>query len=169
MMMDHLESLKNNERIQFKRTMKRSTFIIIIIALSILPTSAQENHVVQEKLKKLDLSWEKAQLELDLNYADSLLAENFIWVHNHAATTDSKTDVLDRIKRHLKNNNKNTKSRISRDTKVIISGTTAIVTGFTTVFRVPTPTTYNFMRTYVKTNDKYQLVANHTMAIPDKE
>ena len=67
----------------------------------------------------------------------------FVWVHNHANTIDNKTAVLERVKRYLNSNNKNTKSRTSKDVKVIISGTTGVVSGFTIVDRGPTPTTYH--------------------------
>lgn len=149
--------------------MKLISIVLVVVGLSIARTSAQEHHLNQENLKKLDASWEKAQLELDLDFVESLLAEDFIWVHNHAILIDTKATVVDRVKRHLSSNNQNTKSRISKDVKVIISGTTAIVSGFTIVDRGPTPTTYHFMRTYVETNGKYYLIANHTMAIPEKE
>mgnify|MGYP001582025203 FL=1 len=97
------------------------------------------------------------------------MAEDFIWVHNHANTIDNKAAVLDRIKRHISTNNRNTKSRISTDVSVIISGATGIVSGYTLIDRGPSPTNYHFMRTYVESNGKCYLIANHTMAIPEKE
>ena len=84
--------------------------------------SAQESCLTTENLKKLDASWEKAQLELDFDTINSLLAEDFIWVHNHANTIDNKNAVLERVNRYLKSNNQNIKSRISKDVKVIIFG-----------------------------------------------
>ncbi|MFP4846168.1 nuclear transport factor 2 family protein [Winogradskyella sp. PE311] len=146
--------------------MKLVAIIITIIGLSIVPISAQESDSIQEKLKTLDAAWEKAQLELNFDFIESLLAEDYIWVHNHANTIDNKAAVLERIKRYIKNNNTSTKSRVSKDVKVIISGTTAIVSGYTIIDRGPSPTTYHFMRTYVDTDGKYYLIANHTMAIP---
>ncbi|RMA64790.1 hypothetical protein BXY75_1671 [Ulvibacter antarcticus] len=35
--------------------------------------------------------------------------------------------------------------------------------------RGPSPITYHFMRTYVEINERCYLIANHTMAIPEKE
>jgi hypothetical protein len=52
---------------------------------------------------------------------------------------------------------------------VVILGNTGVVSGYTVVDRGPSPVTYHFMRTYTKVNGKYQLLANHTMAIPDEE
>jgi len=155
----HLKTLK----------MKKINLTICILVLPILQLLAQERCLTTENLKKLDASWEKAQLELDFDTLDSLLAEDFIWVHNHANTIDNKTAVLERVNRYLKSNNRNTKSRISKDVKVIILGATGIVSGYTVVDRGPVPTTYKFMRTYVETNGKCYLLANQTMAIPENE
>ena len=142
---------------------------IVIILLSIFSVSAQESCLTQEHLKHLDASWEKAQLELDYDVVNTLLADDFIWVHNHANTIDTKTAVLERIKRYISTNNQNTKSRSSTDIKVIISGSTGIVSGFTYVDREPNPAMYHFMRTYVEINGQCYLIGNQTMAVPDKE
>ncbi len=149
--------------------MKLISIVLVIVGLSIVSASAQERSLNHENLKKLDASWEKAQLELDLDFVDSLLHDDFTWVHNHASMVDNKTDILDRIKRNLSGNIQNTRSRISKDVNVIISGTTGIVSGYTIVDRGPSPTTYHFMRTYVETNGTCYLIANHTMAVPENE
>ncbi|WP_066631918.1 nuclear transport factor 2 family protein [Labilibacter marinus] len=146
--------------------MKLLSTIILFIGLSTITACAQKTSSATEKLLALDASWEKAQLEMDFVYLESLLAEDFIWVHNHAGTVDNKKAVIERAKRHLKNKNNNTKARTSSDVKVIVLQETAIVTGYTTVDRGPKPTKYHFMRTYVKVGAKYLLLANHTMAIP---
>ncbi|MEJ6791655.1 MAG: nuclear transport factor 2 family protein [Lacinutrix sp.] len=143
--------------------------IIALVGLSIISVSAQDACLNKENLKNLDASWEKAQLELNFDYIKSILADDFIWVHNHANTVDNKSAVLERIKRYINSNNKSTKSRISKDVKVIISGKTGIVSGITIIDRGPRPTTYHFMRTYVEINEKCYLIANQTMAIPDIE
>ena len=149
--------------------MKFTRFIVVIIGLLTFTACTQESRLNQEQLIKLDASWEKAQLELDFDFIEALLAEDFIWVHNHANTIDSKAAVLERVKRHLASNNKETKSRNSKDVEVIVSGKTAIISGLTIVDRGPSPTTYHFMRTYVEANGKCYLIANHTMAIPEKQ
>jgi vacuolar-type H+-ATPase catalytic subunit A/Vma1 len=148
--------------------MKLTRFFMLIVALSVFSACTQNNCLSQEHLKTLDASWEKAQLELDYDFIESLLAEDFIWVHNHAKTIDDKEAVLERVKRHIANNNTDTKSRISKDVNIIISEKSAIVSGYTIIDRGPSPTTYHFMRTYVDINGKCYLIANHTMAIPDK-
>lgn len=148
--------------------MKLITLLIAIVSLSTFEASAQQT-LTQEKLINLDGLWEKAQLELDHDFIESLLAKDFIWVHNHAGTIDNKAAVLERIKRYIKTKNQSTRSRRSKDVKVIISGTTAVVHGFTIIDRGPSPITYHFMRTYVQSDGNYFLLANHTMAVPDKE
>ena len=150
-----------------KYIMKQLKLIVLFIALSISSGYAQEACLTENSLKNLDTSWEKAQLNLNFEHINSILAEDFIWVHNHASTIDDKAAVLERINRHTKEKNKDTRSRISKDVKVIIAGKTGIVSGITIVDRGPSPVTYHFMRTYVEISGKCYLLANHTMAIPD--
>ncbi|RAJ12991.1 nuclear transport factor 2 family protein [Olleya aquimaris] len=127
----------------------------------------EENCLNIEHIKELDASWEKAQLELDLDFIDSLLADQFIWIHNHANTIDNKEVVLERIKRYIDTNNTETKSRNSKDVKVVIYEKTAIVSGYTIIDRGPSPTTYHFLRTYAEINGSCYLIASQTMAIPN--
>ena len=149
--------------------MKKINLTLMIMAATICQIFAQESCLSTNNLKQLDASWEKAQLELDFESANSMLAEDFIWVHNHGNTIANKKAVLDRINRYLKKNNRSTKSRDSKDVKVIIFGKTAIVHGKTIIDRGPSPTTYDFMRTYVEKDGKCFLLANQTMAKPKNE
>lgn len=149
--------------------MKPIKFFIVLVILSSFLGCTQKHSLNEEHLRALDASWEKAQLELDYDFIESLLSEDYIWVHNHANTIDNKAAVLERVKRYIDSDNKETKSRISKDVKVIISNKTAIVSGYTIIDRGPSPTTYHFMRTYVEISGKCYLIANHTMAIPKKQ
>ncbi|NNC45514.1 MAG: nuclear transport factor 2 family protein [Winogradskyella sp.] len=149
--------------------MKFNKFVLVITLLTGYSVFAQEGCLNKKHIIKLDASWEQAQLQLDYEHIDALLSEDFIWVHNHANTIDNKVDVLERVKRYIKNNNTETKSRLSKDVKVIISGNTAVTSGFTIIDRGPRPITYHFMRTYTEANGKCQLLANHTMAVPETE
>jgi len=146
--------------------MKILSALSVLYLLFISQVFAVEKGSNQEILKALDASWEKAQLDLNLEHLQSLLAEDFIWVHNHAGTIDTKSDVLARIERYLRSEKRDTRARINKNVEVIVLGETGVVSGYTTVDRGPIPVTYHFMRTYVKTNGKYSLLANHTMAIP---
>lgn len=123
----------------------------------------------KEQLIELDLAWEKALLESNVDFLENLLAEDFVWVHNHASLVDGKTDAVERATRIQAGQADNTKGRASRDQQVVILGNTGVVSGYTVVDRPPSPVTYHFMRTYVKVDGKYKLLANHTMAVPDEE
>ncbi len=135
----------------------------------LFPAFSQAQSSAEQKLLELDLGWEKALLESDSEFLEELLADDFIWVHDHASLTDGKDAVVTRAKQIQAGQPDNTKGRVSRDQKVVILGNTAIVSGFTVVDRPPSPMTYHFMRTYTMVDGKYILLANHTMALPDGE
>jgi len=151
--------------------MKKINLIIIVLTLSIFKISAQESCLTSENLKELDASWENALLEINLDFIKKNVSENFIWIHDHASRIDSKESLLESGQKFVESNTRNSKSRIQKDVKVIISGNTGIVTGFTDVVRIngTKTTTFNFMRTYSKIDGKCYLIANHTMVIPGRE
>lgn len=140
------------------------------MTFSIFKLSAQEGCLTPENLKELDASWEKALLEMNLDFIKKNVSEDFIWVHNHANRIDSKESLLKSGQKYVDSKTRNSRSRVQRDVKAIISGNTGIVTGFTEVVRINgiTRTTFNFMRTYAEIDGKCYLIANHTMAIPEK-
>ncbi|WP_291781012.1 nuclear transport factor 2 family protein [Cecembia sp.] len=147
--------------------MKKIALVFLLFIVLIGNSIAQtEEH---ESLLALDLGWEKALLNSDVAFLENFLAEDFIWVHNHASLIDSREEVIKRAKRIQAGLADNTKSRISKDQKVILFGNTGVVSGITLVDRPPSPVTYHFMRTYVKMEGKFWLLANHTMAIPDED
>lgn len=123
----------------------------------------------KEQLLQLDQGWEKALLESDVTFLENLLADEFVWVHNHASLIDGKEQALARANRIKAGQVDDTRNRTSRDREVVILGATGVVTGFTVVDRGPNPTTYHFMRTYALVDGKWKLLGNHTMAIPDAE
>lgn len=145
----------------------------LTIALSMIFTffsaMSQQNCLTKENLKKLDLQWEQALLVSDADFLNTLLADEFIWVHNHNSMTDSKEALVKRAADPKQKASGDTRSRVSRDVTVALQGNTGVVSGITVVDRGPTPTTYHFMRTYVKTGDKCYLLGNHTMAVPEEE
>lgn len=150
--------------------MKKLYYTIIILTFSIFKISAQESCLTRENLEELDASWEKALLEINLDFIKKNVSEDFIWIHNHANRIDSKESLLKSGQKLADSNKRNSKSRIQKEVKVIISGSTGIVTGFTEVVRIngTTRTSYNFMRTYSEINGICYLIANHTMVIPEK-
>ncbi|WP_111671502.1 nuclear transport factor 2 family protein [Algoriphagus litoralis] len=123
----------------------------------------------EEQLLQLDLGWEKAVLNSDVDFLENLLADEFVWVHNHASLIDGKEQAIGRAKRIQAGQANDTRNRTSRDQQVVILGETGVVSGFTVVDRGPSPTTYHFMRTYSRIDGKWKLLGNHTMAIPEEE
>ena len=121
------------------------------------------------QLLQIDLGWEKALLNSDVDFLENLLADEFVWVHNHATLTDRKEQAIARAKRIQAGQANDTRNRTSRDQEVLILGETGIVSGFTVVDRGPIPTTYHFMRTYAWVDGKWKLLGNHTMAVPEGE
>ncbi|GMQ30293.1 nuclear transport factor 2 family protein [Algoriphagus confluentis] len=122
----------------------------------------------KNNLIQLDLGWEKALLSSDVSFLENIMAEEFIWVHNHAALIDGKEAVLARARRIQEGQTDATKGRKSRDQQVVILGTTGVVSGYTVVDRGPSPTTYHFMRTYSWIDGQWKLLGAHTMAIPEE-
>ena len=141
-------------------------FLTLLLAflLSAFSSLAQ---TTQEQLIELDKGWERALLNSEVGFLDDLLAEEFVWVHNHATQIDGKADALNRAKNIRAGQQDDTRNRSPRDHQVVLLGQTAVVSGFTVVDRGPQPTTYHFMRTYTLVAGKWKLIANHTMAIPE--
>ncbi|WPR77903.1 nuclear transport factor 2 family protein [Algoriphagus sp. NG3] len=125
--------------------------------------------MTEASIKALDAQWEENNLNPDPEFFRNVLAEDFVWVHNHASMIDTKEAVVKRAETQSAKSTSDTRSRIQSSIKVAITGNTAIVTGFTIVDRGPTPTKYHFMRTYVEIEGKCLLTGNHTMAIPEGE
>ncbi len=98
---------------------------------------------------ELDKGWERALLNSEVEFLENVLAEDFLWVHNHASQIDGKKEALNRAKRiQAGQQQDDTRNRSPRDHQVILLGQTAVVSGFTLVDRGSQPTTYHFMRTY---------------------
>jgi hypothetical protein len=144
--------------------MKRIT---LFLALLLIPIATRSQTSQEQKLLELDKGWENALLHSEVEFLETLLADEFIWVHNHASLVDGKEEVLNRAKKIRLGQSDDTKNRTSKDQKIILLGQTAVVSGFTMVDRGPQPTTYHFMRTYSLVNNQWKLLGNHTMAIPE--
>jgi hypothetical protein len=142
-------------------------FLPLLLTLFLITISSM-GQTTQEQLIELDKGWEKALLNSEVEFLDKLLAEEFIWVHNHATQIDGKAEALNRAKKIRAGQQDDTRNRSPRDHQVVILEQTAVVSGFTVVDRGPQPTTYHFMRTYVLVTGKWKLIANHTMAIPEE-
>jgi len=143
-------------------------FLPLLLALFLIVFSSL-GQTTQEQLVELDQGWERALLNSKVEFLENLLAEEFIWVHNHAGQIDGKAEALNRAKKiRAGQQQDDTRNRSSQDQQVVLLGQTAVVSGFTVVDRGPQPTTYHFMRTYVLVDGSWKLLANHTMAIPEE-
>ncbi len=142
--------------------------ILLIACFSFIQFLTQAQ-TLEQKLLSLDQGWEKALLESDVTFLENLLAEDFIWIHNHAGQIDGKEAAVGRAKRIKAGQADDTRNRTSRDQQVVILGTTGVVSGYTVVDRGPSPTTYHFMRTYALVDGQWKLLGNHTMAIPEEK
>lgn len=141
-------------------------FPLLLLTLLLLTFSSLAQ-TTQEQLVELDKGWERALLNSEVEFLENLLAEEFIWVHNHASQIDGKAEALNRAKKIRAGQQDDTRNRSPRDHQVVLLGQTAVVSGFTVVDRGPQPTTYHFMRTYALVSGNWKLIANHTMAIPE--
>jgi hypothetical protein len=142
-------------------------FLPLLLTL-LLSTFSSLAQTTQEQLVELDKSWEKALLNSEVAVLEELLAEGFIWVHNHASLIDGKAETLSRAEKIRAGQQDDTRNRSPREHQVVLLGQTAVVSGFTLVDRGPQPTNYHFMRTYALVEGKWKLLANHTMAIPEE-
>lgn len=143
-------------------------FLPLFLA-SFLIAFSSLGQTTQEQLVELDKGWERALLNSEVEFLETLLAEEFIWVHNHASLIDGKAETLIRAKRiRTGQQQDDTRNRSPRDHQVVLIGQTAVVSGFTLVDRGPQPTNYHFMRTYALVEGSWKLLANHTMAIPEE-
>lgn len=141
-------------------------FLPLLLTLLVISVSSF-SQTTQEQLIELDKGWERALLNSEVEFLENLLAEEFVWVHNHASQIDGKAEALNRAKKIRAGQQDDTRNRSPRDHQVVLLGQTAVVSGFTVVDRGPQPTTYHFMRTYALEAGKWKLIANHTMAIPE--
>ncbi|MDR7130606.1 ketosteroid isomerase-like protein [Algoriphagus sp. 4150] len=146
----------------------RHLIILSAFLMMAFTVSSQQKCITEASIIALDAQWEENNLDPNPEFFRNVLAEDFIWVHNHASMIDTKEAVVKRAEDQAAKGTSDTQSRTQSDVKVAITGNTAIVTGFTIVDRGPTPTKYHFMRTYVEMEGKCLLVGNHTMAIPEE-
>ena len=88
-------------------------FLPLLLTL-LLSTFSSLAQTTQEQLVELDKGWERALLNSEVEFLDKLLAEEFIWVHNHATQIDGKAEALSRAKKYAQDN-----SRTIRETEVL--------------------------------------------------
>ena len=143
------------------------TFFLTVLIFGL--TTAQESCLEADNIKALDLQWEQALKNSDAAFFESRLADDFLWVHNHASAADTKADLIKRSNDPDASATGDPISRTSKDVQVLQLGSTTVLTGFTTVERETSSPKYNFMRTWVEVDGRCYLLASHTMHIPEGE
>jgi ketosteroid isomerase-like protein len=137
--------------------------LLLLSSPSLASTCLQES-----ALKQLDHRYEQAIRSADTEFLAQLLKEEFIWVHNRAVQIESKTDLLTRLQDA---SYQPPKARASEEVAVRSAGSTAVLTGYTTVeqFNDDGKTTrwsrYHFMRTYILENGSCRLLAGKTVKV----
>ena len=149
--------------------MKMYGLFAVLLLFAVWPASAQESCLNAEALLRVDAEWERALLESDAERLRTLLAEDFIWVHNHASAVDTRASLLERASDPAVGTAGSARSRTQSNVEYRILGSTGVVNGFTVVDRGSRSNRYNFMRTYAEVSGRCLLLANHTMEIPGDE
>ena len=137
---------------------------VLVLLASCGPANLADSCLGTEAVIEMDAGWEKALLENDANHLERLLADDFVWVHDHASHIDTKEGLLQSV---ASREESGMKSRVRSDIEVRTLDNTSVVTGYTVVTRESGSTRYRFMRTYVETSGSCLLLANQTMAIRD--
>lgn len=85
--------------------MKKSLGLLAFFLLFCCSLMAQTKDLIA-----LDLAWERALLTSDVTFLDKVLADDFVWVHNHASLIDGKKEAVARAKRIQAGESDNTKN-----------------------------------------------------------
>lgn len=123
------------------------------------------------RLKALDAQYEEALRVGDVKFLHTLLADDFVWVHNLEADIENKPGLLKR----LKADQEIAKARNSHDITLHALADTVVLSGLSSVDKYnPDGKTfrtsrYRFMRTYVAVKDHCKLLSVQTMKVWSSE
>ena len=133
--------------------------------LAILPaTAAAAPCLPSEALVKLDTQYEEALRVGDVPFLQSLLADDYVWVHTLGTQIETRNVLLARLAKPVVY-----KARSTSDVHVHVQDNTAVVRGVSTTeqwnqdgasFRT---NRYQFMRTYVNVAGQCKLLSVQTM------
>lgn len=135
-----------------------ATFAMPALAASCLPATDLIEH---------DRQYEEALRVGNLPFLEAALADNYVWVHTLASQTESKADVLAR----LKTPPAIPKRRSTRDVQAHTLGATTVLRGISSVEqwnadgKTWRTNHYQFMRTYVEINGHCKLLSVQTMKV----
>ena len=119
-----------------------------------------------EQLKQLDYRYEQALRTGDEQFLKELLADQFVWIHNHAVAFETREALIERMGEGYEE----LKAREQQDVVVRRLKDTAVIHGMTTVDKFTNNDSrhanrYQFIRTYVKTPEGCRLLAGQTMKV----
>lgn len=142
-------------------------------ALALCSTTAFSADCLEaEALKRLDGQYEDALRVGNPEFLRVLLAEDFVWVHNHAVAAEDKATLVGR----LGEGHEVPLARRPEQVQYRRLDSTAVLTGFTTVEKAPREAggevrgnKYHFMRTYVAVDGHCHLLSNQTMKVWSSE
>jgi hypothetical protein len=138
---------------------------VIAVAIALGSYSNPGSCLEEGALVEQDAHWERSVLEGDVEYLEEHLADEFVWVHDHASAIDSKEGLLGWVGGYRED--AGMRSRVQSDVETRRLGSTAIVMGYTVVTREDGSTRYRFMRTYGEVSGECFLLGNQTMVVPD--
>ena len=143
------------------------TFLIVSVFCFWGNTALADDRCLDpDSLVEFDSEWERALLVADVAWLERYVADEFVWVHNHASMVDSKETLLARAD-VARAKGSSTRSRVQSEVEARVVGSTGVVTGFTVVDRETGAKRYNFMRTYAVVLGRCLLLGNHTMVVPE--
>lgn len=136
---------------------------IVAAQLALVPASWADC-LDSKNLKALDYRYEQALRVGDREFLEELLAEDFVWIHNHAVQQETRRQLLER----LGGDYQPLKAREQSDVQVRRLGQAAVIHGFTTVEQFTADDSrranrYHFLRTYIATDQGCRLLAGQTM------
>ena len=142
-----------------------------LLICSLLPLMPLPAHAApcrpDAALIEQDRRYEEALRQADVAYLETLLAEDYVWVHNLAVQTESRAELLARLSKGAPP----MKSRTTSDVQAHASGDTVVLRGLSSVEQWnPDGATwrvnrYRFLRTYVTVAGQCRLLAVQTMKV----
>ena len=138
----------------------------------VLAGNLQASECLQpDKVRALDNQYEEALRIGDVKFLQSLLADEFVWVHNLAVDIETKQALLAR----LKNQEETPKARKTSEVSFHRFKNTTVLSGLSSVDKYNADgksyrtSRYRFMRTYVADDEGCKLLSSQTMKVWSNE
>lgn len=142
-----------------------------LLAIVIGASLAQADCLQDKALVQLDSRYEEALRVGDRTFLQSLLADDFLWVHNLASAKEGKVELM----RRLSPPAEIPKARESHNISIHRVANVAVLSGLSDVDKWNADgktwrtSRYQFMRTYVKVGQECKLLSVQTMKVWSSE